>query len=141
MPALYKDNISRKQRYLMGALATLYLRKPYEPTGDKFLMAADDYDAWAGSHIFNQLERLKTRGGEVRNRIFDILTDFRDLEKRLNVETYNLVQLQNDPCTRLYTMIVQQSSSEYMKANLEELKKQKEELEAILNKRAAKKHA
>ena len=132
VPPIYKDNVSKKSRYMMGALVGLYLKKPYDPTEDAYLMAADDYDRWAGSHIFNQLERLKAVGGEVRERVFDILTDYRDFERRLNVEVYNMVQLQNDICTRLYAMILQQSTPEEMQKRMKELEAVKKELDTYL---------
>ena len=138
MPSIYKDNPSRKQRYLMGALAALYLKKDFEPVeGTKFLMSADDYDRWAGSHVFNQLERLKTRGGDVRNRIFDLISDYRELEKRLNIEIYNLVQIQNDPCTRIFSMMMMQSTSEYLNAQVAELQKARDELASYIAKKKA----
>ena len=138
MPAMYKDNVARKQRYLMGALAALYLKKDFEPVdGTKFLMSADDYDRWAGSHVFNQLERLKTRGGDVRNRIFDLISDYRELEKRLNIEIYNLVQIQNDPCTRIFSMMMMRSTSEYLNAQVTELQKARDELAAYIAKKKA----
>ena len=130
MPAMYKENAFLKSRFLMGILAHEYLGIEIEPVeGTMWLLSADDYDRWAGGHIFNQIERMKSLGGEVRDKAFDLLNDFRDLEKKLNVEVYSLLQVQNDPCTRQFLMMTAQTSPETMKKAAEELKKLKGEFE------------
>lgn len=129
VPPLYKDNHAKKSRYMMGALVKLYLGKEYEPTGDAWLMAQDEYDRWAGSHILNQLERMKGQGGEIRDKVYDLLADYKDLEKRLNVEVYNIVQIQNDICVRIYAMISAQVTPEEMSKRMQELQKLKTELD------------
>lgn len=130
MPAIFSDNMTRKSRYLMGAFVKMYLGISYEPTGDDWLMSADDYDRFAGSHIFGQLERLKTKT-DARDRIFDMLSDFRDLEKRLNTEIFNTLQIQNDVCARLFAMFFAQTTPETLQKGLAELGRLKGEIKAF----------
>lgn len=130
IPPMYKENTLLKSRYMMGALAKLYLNIAFDPVeGTEFLMSADDYDRWAGSHVLNQIERMKQKGGEVKDRIFDLLQDYKDLEKRLNAEVYSLCNVMNDPCHRLMLMLESQTTPESMMQAAEELKGVKEELE------------
>ena len=100
LPAMYAVNSSRRSRYLMGALAGLYFGVSFDAEeGDPALMREDCYDAWAGGHVLNQLERWK-RDPEARNKCFDLAADFKDLEKRFSAQLMNLLNVQNDPVAR-----------------------------------------
>ena len=100
MPPMYQINTGLKSRYLMQALAVLYFGgSQYSDEKDPAMMSEQGYDDWAGSHLFNQLERLK-RDPEIRDKCFDLLTDFRDLEKRFSAQLNSLLAVQNDPVMR-----------------------------------------
>lgn len=134
MAPMYKENMGLKSRYLMGALVKGYLGKDYEPVEkDEWLMAQDDYDRWAGGHVFNQLERMKGCGGQVREVIFDLLADYRDLEKRLTAEIRGMLGVMNEPVNRILTTMQSQTTPEAFargKAKLEELTAELEEYKA-----------
>ena len=67
----FKENVERRSRYLMGGFVKLYLGEDFEPVeGETYLMSADDYDRWAGGHIFNQIDRMKGKGPELRDKAF-----------------------------------------------------------------------
>lgn len=135
LPPYSKENIDKKSRYLMGALLKYYLNLEYEPTEDEFLMSADEYDNYASSHIYNQLERMKSHSAEVRNIIFDILADLRDIERRLNAEIHTTIGAQNDVGTRLMIMIQMQSSPEALQNSLEALQNVKGDIDKYLSER------
>ncbi len=111
MPPMYMVNAALKSRYLMAALARLYFNvdpsvgcadsslSKEEPNEDKWLMTVAQYDRWAGSHIFNQLERMKRDSG-FRIKAFDLLADYKDLEKRFSTQISGLLAVQNDPVIR-----------------------------------------
>lgn len=129
-PPYFKDSPERKARYMMGALLKLYLKAGFEPVeGDEWLMSADDYDRWAGGHVFNQIERMKGNA-KTRDRAFDLLADFRMLEKMLNTEVYSMLQVMNDPVTRFMRILEMQATPDALAAQLSELKKVQGELEA-----------
>lgn len=108
MPPMYMVNDSLKARYLMGAFVGMYLGLKYEPDeSHALLMSAEDYDRWAGSHVFNQIERLK-RDPDVRDKCFDMLYDYRMLEKRLHSSVLGLLTVQNDPVIRQNEMMAAQ---------------------------------
>lgn len=123
IPPMYKENMQMKSRYMMGALVKMYLGQQFEPIeGETWLMSQDDYDRWSGGHVLNQIERMKQRGGVLRDKAFDLLQDYRDLEKRLNTEVYGLCNVMNDPCHRLMLMIQLQSTPESMQKAVDDLK-------------------
>lgn len=95
LPPMYMVNMGLKNRYLMAALAQ-YLMQPYEPDEtDESLMSRGDYDKWAGSHVFCQIDRLKACK-EARDKCYDLLYDFHELEKMLSAQLNGLLTVQND---------------------------------------------
>lgn len=124
-----KEATDRKSRYLMGALVGYYFNDTgFAPVSDTtYLMAQDDYDRWAGGHIFNQLERFKSNS-KTRDIAFDLLWDYRDLEKRLNTEVYNLLQAMNDPIATLERRIALAATPEAVQKTMGELQGLREAL-------------
>lgn len=82
MPPMYTENTNAKSRYLMGVLVRLYLCGGFKPESedDIWIIPEDEYDKWAGGHVFNQLERFK-QNPKYKNICFDLLSDYRDFEK------------------------------------------------------------
>lgn len=100
MPSMYKENTERKQRYLLGALLKLYLNIEFdtEIEDDDFLITYSDYDEYAFS--ITKIERLKS-DATIRDKCFDILIDYKMLEKLVNSECFGMINAMNDPITRL----------------------------------------
>lgn len=127
MPPMYMVNTGLKSRYLMAALAKLYFGLEYEAdAADEELMSIADYDKWAGSHVINQIDRWK-RDPDVKSKCFDILYDYRDLEKRFASQIGSLLNVQNDSVLR---------QSEYMAAQMKELPQVVEQLKGLQEARA-----
>lgn len=101
MPPMYMCNTGRKSRYLMAALVGLYFGQDYNAESEEnpALMTVEDYDRWAGSHVLNQVERWK-REPDLRDKCFDILSDYKNLEKRFSAQITALLTVQNDPVIR-----------------------------------------
>jgi hypothetical protein len=94
--------------YTMGVFATHYLNIEYY--GDTDLqMAANVYDDWAGSHVFNQMERMKG-DKDVKDKVFNILSDFKDFQWDLRREIETLLGHQNDVVARLSILITESMS-------------------------------
>jgi uncharacterized coiled-coil protein SlyX len=66
---------------------------------DEWLMTHEAYDEWAGGHIFNQLERYK-RDTDLKFKAYDLLYDYKDLEKRFSAQISSLLAVQNDAVIR-----------------------------------------
>ena len=104
-PMMFRENKKLKAQYLMGTLATLLGHSfSSEMLGESELtgcMAEAEYDAWASSHVMNQLERLKKgKNQAVVNRLFDLLYDYKAFEMMLNGAIRDELEERNDPFNR-----------------------------------------
>lgn len=138
MPPMYKENAGLKMRYLMGALVKMYLGLDYEPVeGDEWLLSQDDYDRFAAMHPLNALERMKS-DKDKRDRVFDMMADYKALEKIVNAEVYGLLQVMNEPTNRIMAMFSAQSTPEAMQEAADAMAQAKAEMDAFLKDRAEK---
>lgn len=104
VPPRYIENSYTKNLCLMGILLKLYLHLSYVQDEKSLMVDAVDYDKYAGAHIINQLERMKG-DMDVRNAVFDLLSDYRELEKRVNAEIFTRLSAQNDDVARLQLLL------------------------------------
>jgi hypothetical protein len=101
-PPMYRENGQRKRRYLLGILARAYLRLDFEGCGgDRWLMSADDYDWVGGVQLINQIDRMKKQSDALRDKAYDLLADYRDLEKMMNTEINANLSIMNDVVARM----------------------------------------
>lgn len=108
MPDRYQEYHMYTNLYLMGVLAHEYLHIPYEGDGtvkeiidyENLKMPANVYDQWGASHVLNQLEQMKT-DREMREKVFDLLNDFKDFRWMLAHEIDILLGHNNDVVTRM----------------------------------------
>ena len=134
MPDMWIENTSAKSRCLMTALLVLYLGYPVKEVereeGNLWLMTEEMYDTCGMSHIVNQLDRMKGTAA-VRDKVFDLLRDYRELEKKLNTAIYSNLSIQNDAANRIFMKLAMDVSAEALeeqKKALEELRQQFDEL-------------
>lgn len=138
MPPYYKENSVIKSKYMLSALLTIYLGiEGLELAGedDPWMPSAEECDAYFASFPMSQLERIKktTQDKELRDMIYDMLSDYRALEKLLNAECYGLLPAMNDTISRFQMMMSAQTTPEAMEALMnatEEMKRELEELKA-----------
>ena len=125
MPPMYKENVARKQRFLMTALCRLYLGVPFDTVvadGKETALATEDSFDWMGeSHIYMQLERMK-RDSAVKNKVYDLMNDYYQLDKMFSAEIRGLIEVQND------TVLRQQ---QLMSASMSELPRLLEQLKEL----------
>ena len=124
MPTMYREDSNKKSRYLMGVFVRLYLCGTFESGDDKdiWLIPEDEYDKWAGGHIFNQIERFK-QNPKFKNTCFDMMSDYKDFEKRLNVEVYSLLNAMNDDVARQLAAMQASVTPDSMEAIMEQVEK------------------
>lgn len=100
VPPMYIVNEGLKRRYLMAAFAALYMKQDYEAEEkDTSLMTEECFDRWAGGHAFEQLQRMK-HDAVVRDKCYDIVADYRELERRFVAQITGLLAVQNDVVIR-----------------------------------------
>ena len=104
MPIMYMENADRKSRLLLGFFLRLYLNWNWEhgegeEAIDEWLVPYDVYDKWMRGHIFAQIEKFKS-DKDVKDICFNLLSEYKDVERRLNNEIYGKLQIKNDPVTR-----------------------------------------
>ena len=122
----YCESPSSKARVMMTVLMALYLHAWGEET--PFLCEISEYDRCAGSHVLNQLERFKA--GEYREKAFDLLADYREMERYLNSAIYSVLRELNDPVKRFMEAIGEMSSAEGMQNAIESIKEAQEQVNA-----------
>ena len=134
MPSLNKVDPALRSRYLMSAFVKLYLRNgnfiPVE--NDEILMSQDEYDNYAGSHIFNEMNRLKSNNS-IRNKVFDILSDFKELTAMFDAELNGMLYALNDPVARIYMAFTQMMNPEEVSQMLSDINTKKGEIEQFIS--------
>ena len=133
MPDMYIEDSFKKSRCLMGAFANFYMGGS-EVTEGPYLLINSVYDDWAGSHVFNQLERLK-KNADLKDKIFDLLSDYRELEKKLNAAVYGMLNVMNDPVSRFLEKMAVENSKEALEARMQEVQALTKEYEKLLEER------
>ena len=122
----YGESPSSKARVMMTILNVYYLHIWQD---DRPLMCSqDEYDACDGAHILNQIERMKS--GEYREKAFDILADYREMEKYLNSAIYSVLRELNDPVKRFMEAIGAIGSIDGIQAALDSIQESKEGIAA-----------
>lgn len=135
LPPFYKESAVRKHRYMTAALMKLYLRVEYgtETEGDPWSITDEDYEAASRSFLISQLERIKKRTAdkELQDKIYDLLADYRLLEKLLNAECYGMLPAMNDAVSRFQMLMEAQTTPEAMEALMKSVEETKRELAAL----------
>lgn len=87
--------------------------------GEDYLMAADDYDRAASMHVLNALERMKSDAA-ARDKVFDLLRDYKDLERMVSAELNAQLAARNDVLPRVLHVLTQTATPAAL-ANLQEM--------------------
>lgn len=123
LPELYEENSQMKQIFLMQFFLRHYLRLdvPNE-------FSTSDYDKYASSHPMNQLERFKGNA-EVKCKVFDLLADYKELKKHLDIAIFNLKSARNDTLERFLAGVNLLSTPENIRALTDNLRQATEQLQ------------
>lgn len=124
VPPMYGEDTGAKARIMLTVLMSYYL-KVWDR--DKSFMCEDEeYDAVMESHIMNQIERFKAT--ECREKAFDILSDYKELEKYVNCAIYSVLREKNDPVRRMMEALGAVGSAENLSEILEKIKGLQDEI-------------
>ena len=135
LPPFYKESALRKHRYMTTALLKLYLRIQLEQAEElgPWEIADESYECASRSFLMSQLERIKKRTAdkELQDKIYDLLADYKLLEKLLNAECYGMLPAMNDTVSRFQMMMTSQATPEVMESLMKATDEMKRELEEI----------
>jgi len=133
LPPFYKESALRKHRYMTAALMKLYLHLPVDlaEDGGPWDITDETYEAASRSFLISQIERIKKRTAdkELQDKIYDLLADYKLLEKLLNAECYGMLPAMNDTVSRFQMMMSAQTTPEAMEALLKATEEAKRDLE------------
>lgn len=147
LPFMVQEDRKLRQQFQMGLLAD-YLGKEYPvevaviptPAGEKaeqplgHCMAEEEYDRWAGSHVVNQLERLKkSKEPGVADMVFDILYDWKNYENMISVAIRDYMEQNNNGLNRAVEYISRFATEEMAQSVMESLMQSKGELTEAIN--------
>lgn len=132
MPSMYKINAALKSRYLLGAFLKLYLKEEYVPVeGDEWLLSQDDYDNYKSGHLFNEMNRFKSNN-EIRDKVFDILSDFKELTTMFEEELEGSLLALNDVVSRIYMAFTEMVTPDQVSEMLNDINQSKDEIEQYI---------
>lgn len=118
-PMMLEDRVQKNLHFMTVFLREyLHIQVPEE-------FSAMDYDYYAGGHIFNQLERMKS-DPTLKNKVIDIQTDLRDLRHLIDMEMHDAKYRRNNCLDRILGALTVFSSPD-------NLVKIREELDTVVN--------
>lgn len=126
MGPMYCESPSTKARILMTCLMVFYLK--VWPDSTDMICSLDDYDAWSKAHVLNQIERFKST--EYREKAFDIISDYREMERHLNSAIYSVLRELNDPVKRFMEAFGTMGSIEGIQEAVKSIEEAKDGIEA-----------
>ena len=101
LPPRYQESPKMKSLYGMMTLLYNYLHVLNPNKDGEISFDSNDFDEWGNACIMNQLDRMKSsKNIEVRNKVYDILDDYREFYRMLGVEISALVANKNDVLVR-----------------------------------------
>ena len=141
MPPRWQENVLGKRLVMAYVLASLYLHKIdgealFNKDNPEFSFSERQFDLFSQAY-FNLEQFKRHEDPEIRSKAFAILADYRDFEKMLNAEIYNMLQSRNDLLSRLCMMMDMQVAPEALQAALSDLEKITQEANQELDKKKA----
>lgn len=126
-PSRFQENPQKRMLYGMLVLLREYLKKMEDED-----LSTEQYDVWGASSIFNQLDRFKSsKDPEIRNKVYDIVDDYREFYRMLGTEINSLAEAKNDLLARFVQYVSLSQSPEALQEQLEQLEKLTQEIEGM----------
>lgn len=138
LPPRWQENTLGRRLVMSYVLAGLYLHM-IDASGlykekPEFNFSARQYDTF--SKLYHQIESFKRNDDpEVKAAAHSVMADYREFDKLLGAEIYNLLQAKNDLCSRVVSMLTMQADPEFVQKSVEALNEAKKAAEE-----AAKEH-
>lgn len=122
LPPRYQENPMMKSLYGMMTLLSEYLHMMPTDDNGNVSMDAATFDEWGEASIMNQLDRMKSsKNQEIRNRVYDILDDYREFYRMLGVEISSILANKNDMLSRFMQYFQSEITPDLMKGLMDNL--------------------
>lgn len=122
MPPQMTEDGSIKRKCLLNVFLSFYFNIEINEMTDEI------YDYYGESQIFNQLERLKGNP-EVKDKVFDILTDYREFKGMTDAQIFAQIRNANDSLQRAAAGIAVLMTPEKIEEISDQLKKLRKDTE------------
>lgn len=110
LPPMFQENPMMKSLFGMQFLLYHYFKKIVPDENGDIVLTAKEYDEWGEGAILNSIERFKmSKNLDIRNKAFDIATDYREFYRMLGTEIASILAVKNDLLARFI---------EFFKANI-----------------------
>ena len=130
-PDYHGRNTALKERFLLGYLLSAYLKISFDSADvTPYLLSLDDYDRAARLHPLNALERFKS-DPETREKVFDLLRDYKTLCEMTRLAMEDVIAAQNDPVQRYLSAQAQAITPDAMKALADAEGQLREQIESM----------
>ena len=122
LPPRYQENPMMKSLYGMMTLLAEYLHMLPTDDDGNVSMGASSFDEWGEASIMNQLDRMKSsKNQEIRNRVYDILDDYREFYRMLGVEISSILANKNDVLSRFMQYFQSEITPDIVKGLIDNL--------------------
>ena len=130
LPPMFQENPMMKSMFGLQFLLYHYFGKIVpDENGDVFI-TAEDYDEWGYGSILNTIERFKmSKNMDVRNKAFDIATDYREFYRMLGTEIASVLSAKNDLLSRLVEFFKASITPETFKSALNSFNEVQKEID------------
>ena len=131
LPPEVVEDLGVKAVLLQNVLLNYYFDIELDEKRDGY----EQYDYFNRKNLLNQIERFKAEG-DVKNKVYDLLADYKDFKRMVDVEIYNLKTSRNDTLIRILNGISLLAAEKYTD-DPEYFKKMIEDLGEAIDKLAA----
>lgn len=130
LPPLYQENPMMKSLFGMQFLLFHYFKKIQPDENGEIILTAAEYDEWGEGSILNTIERFKmSKNMDIRNKAFDIATDYREFYRMLGTEIASVLTEKNDLLSRLVEYLTANITPESFSAIMNQIKDIQGEME------------
>lgn len=131
LPPEVVEDLGVKAVLLQNVLLNYYFDIELDEKRDGY----EQYDYFNRKNLLNQIERFKAES-DIKNKVYDLLADYKDFKRMVDVEIYNLKTSRNDTLIRILNGISLLAAEKYTD-DPEYFKKIIEDLSEAIDKLAA----
>lgn len=129
-PPIYQENPMMKSLFGMQFLLYHYFHKIVPDENGDIVLTAKEYDEWGEGSILNSIERFKmSKNIDIRNKAFDIATDYREFYRMLGTEIASVLNARNDVLSRFVEYFKASITPEAFTSAVEGLKEVQKEMD------------